>query len=153
MKILKPFFFYCGLAFLPGVSIAQTYFQQEVNYTINVKLDDVKNELTADESIEYINNSPDQLTFIYMHLWPNAYKNTSTCLAKQKMQNGETNFYFSKEEDKGFIDMLDFKVDGQAAKYELLKDSIDICKLFLNEPLKSGGKITITTPFHIKIPS
>jgi hypothetical protein len=132
---------------------SQSYFQQEVNYTINVKLDDVKNELIADESIEYINNSPNELSFIYMHLWPNAYKDINTALAKQKLENGQTNFFFSKEEDKGYIDMLDFKVDGKPVKWELLKDSVDIGKIYLNEPLKSGSRITITTPFHVKIPS
>ncbi|MDP1746068.1 MAG: M1 family peptidase, partial [Bacteroidota bacterium] len=138
---------------LPFAGIAQPYFQQEVHYTINVKLDDVKNEIAGDESIEYINNSPNQLSFIYMHLWPNAYKDHTTSLAKEFLKNQEEKFYFSKEKERGYIDQLDFKIDGQPAKYELLKDSIDICKLFLNQPLKSGEKITITTPFHVKIPS
>lgn len=132
---------------------AQSYFQQEVNYTISVKLDDVKNELKADESIEYINNSPNTLTSIYMHLWPNAYKDHTTALAKQFLEDGNTKYYFAKDDEHGYIDQIDFKINGQPAKWELLKDSIDICKLFLNEPLKSGSKITITTPFHVKIPS
>ena len=33
-------------------SFAQEYFQQEVNYKINVSLDDVNHELFADETIE-----------------------------------------------------------------------------------------------------
>lgn len=131
---------------------AQTYFQQEVNYKINVALDDVKHELTADESIEYINNSPNELSFIYMHLWPNAYKDNSTPMAKEFLRHGSKEFYYAKEKERGYIDQLDFKIDDQPAKWELLKDSIDICKLYLNKPLKSGEKITITTPFHVKIP-
>lgn len=138
---------------LPFAGIAQSYFQQDVHYTINVKLDDVMHEITGNESIEYINNSPNELSFIYMHLWPNAYKDNSTPLAKEFLKNGEKKFFYSKKEDRGFIDQLDFKIDGQVAKWELLKDSIDICKLYLNSPLKSGGKIIITTPFHVKIPS
>ncbi len=132
---------------------AQTYFQQEVNYTINVSLDDVNHELKADERMEYINNSPSTLHFIYMHLWPNAYKNNTTALAKQLLEIGEKALYYSTPEEKGYIDQLDFKVDGQTVKWELLKDSIDICKIYLNDPLQPGGKITITTPFHVKIPS
>ncbi|MGB3946863.1 MAG: M1 family metallopeptidase [Bacteroidia bacterium] len=132
---------------------AQSYFQQEVNYTINVRLDDVKHELTADESIEYINNAPAELTYIYMHLWPNAYKDNTTPMAKEFLRHGETDFYYAKDEERGYIDQLDFKVDGQPAKWELLKDSIDICKLYLNKPLKTGEKIIITTPFRVKIPS
>lgn len=150
---MKKLFFIISTLFFSCLLSAQPYFQQEVNYTISVKLDDIKNELTADETIEYINNSPNELPFIYMHLWPNAYKDNSTSLAKENLENGERNFYFSKEEERGFIDMLDFKVDGKPVKWELLIDSIDICKILLNEPLKSGGKIIITTPFHVKIPS
>jgi hypothetical protein len=138
---------------LSSFSIAQNYFQQEVNFIINVKLDDVKNEFTADEKIEYINNSPSELTFIYMHLWPNAYKDNTTALYKQLLEEGNTQFYYAKEDEKGYIDQLDFKINGESATWELLKDSIDICKLYLNKPLKSGEKIDITTPFHVKIPS
>ncbi len=148
----KHFVFFTILLF-PFIGLAQAYFQQDVHYTIHAKLDDVKNEITADESLEYINNSPNELTFIYMHLWPNAYKDNTTPLAKEFLKKGEKKFYYSKPEERGYIDQLDFKIDGLSAKWELLKDSIDICKLFLNQPLKSGGKITITTPFHVKIPS
>jgi hypothetical protein len=131
----------------------QSYFQQEVNYTISVKLDDVKHELNAEERIEYINNSPDALSYLYMHLWPNAYKDNTTALAKQNLENGETDLYYSKESERGFIDMIDFKVDGKPVRWEILKDSTDICKIYLNEQLKSGSRIIITTPFHVKIPS
>ncbi len=132
---------------------SQPYFQQEVNYTIQVRLDDVKHELLGDEIIEYKNNSPQELTFIYMHIWPNAYKDNTTELGKQLLDNGSTKFYYSKEEDRGYIDMLEFKVDTKPVKWEYVKDTIDVCKIYLNEPLKSGGKIYISTPFHVKIPS
>ena len=133
--------------------LAQTdYFQQKVNYQINVKLNDVKHELSAYETIEYTNNSPSSLEFIYFHLWPNAYKDNSTAFAKQALENGSTWFHFSKPEDRGYIDSLDFKVNGETVKWEYDKDNIDICKLILNTPLKSGEKIVITTPFHVKIP-
>ncbi len=141
------------ISVLQSIGIAQTYFQQEVNFTINVKLDDVKNEITADERIEYINNSPNDLSFIYMHLWPNAYKDNTSALAKQFLENGVTKLEYAKPADRGYIDQIDFKINDKLAKWELLKDSIDICKLYLNEPLKHGGKVIITTPFHVKIPS
>ena len=153
-KTMKKLFYTLFLsACLPNALLAQAYFQQEVNYTIQVKLDDVKSEFTAEEKIEYINNSPTTLTFIYMHLWPNAYKDNSTPMAQLMLASGNTSFYYSKENDRGFMDQIDFKINDQTAKWELLKDTIDICKLYLNEPLKSGDKIIITTPFHVKIPS
>ncbi|MGE0090456.1 MAG: M1 family metallopeptidase, partial [Bacteroidales bacterium] len=129
---------------------SQSYFQQEVNYKIEVQLDDKNHTLQAFEQIEYINNSPHELEFIYFHLWPNAYKNGETALAKQK---GSNNKWFYDQKTNGYIDSLNFKIDGQLAKWEYDKDHIDICKLILNQPLKPGAKIIITTPFFVKIPS
>ena len=40
---------------------AQDYFQQEVNYIIDVELNDKNHTLIAEEIIEYTNNSPDDL--------------------------------------------------------------------------------------------
>ena len=132
---------------------AQNYFQQEVNYTIHVSLDDSKHELTATESIEYSNHSPVELKEIYIHLWPNAYKNENTALAKEFLRSGDNRFINASENARGFIDSLNFKIDGNKAEWSFLPDTIDICKLRLEKPLKPGEKITITTPFHVKIPS
>ena len=44
-----------------------TYFQQEVNYNIDVTLNDEKHELSAFEKIQYINQSNTSLNFIYFH--------------------------------------------------------------------------------------
>ncbi|MDA3779117.1 MAG: M1 family metallopeptidase [Bacteroidales bacterium] len=131
---------------------AQEYFQQEVNYTIKVKLNDITNELFAYEEIEYTNNSPDNLDFIYFHLWANAYKNNSTALAKQKMYSSGKYQLFENKEQQGYIDSLDFKVNGKKIKLEYDAENIDICKIFLNKALKSGETITITTPFYVKLP-
>ncbi len=63
-------------------ALSQKYFQQEVNYKINVSLNDTLYELRAFEKMEYINHSPDTLHFIWFHL-TNAYSNNRTPLAKQ----------------------------------------------------------------------
>ena len=57
----------------------KTYFQQDIKYDIDVTLNDKEHSLLGFEKIEYTNNSPDTLDFIWFHLWPNAYKNDSTC--------------------------------------------------------------------------
>jgi hypothetical protein len=134
-------------------SAQKTYFQQQVDYTINVKLSDVKHQLSANETIVYQNNSPDDIEFIYFHLWPNAYRDNNTALARQFMQQGKRSLYFAKQEDRGFIDSLDFKADNQSLRIEYDKENPDICKVFLPYILKSGTSITITTPFRVKIPS
>jgi hypothetical protein len=68
------------------------YWQQEVNYTIHVSLDDANNILDGDLSVEYTNRSPDTLRFIWFHLWPNAFKNTETAFANSRWRTGALNF-------------------------------------------------------------
>ncbi len=138
---------------LSGLYAQQTYFQQEVNYKIHVTLNDVNHTLSGIEEIQYINNSSTSLSYIYFHLWPNAYKNNQTALAKQLLQKNNGALYFSKEDEKGYIDSLNFKVNGTPVKIEYDPQHIDICKLILNQPLRSLDTITITTPFFVKIPS
>ena len=86
------------IAVLPLVGLAQSqsdYWQQEVHYNIQVTLLDKQHSLRAEESLEYINHSPDTLSFIWFHLWPNAYKNDRTAFSEQMLQLGRTDFYFS----------------------------------------------------------
>ncbi len=128
------------------------YWQQEVNYTIEVSLNDVDHSLTGFEQIEYINHSPDTLHYIWFHLWPNAYKNDKTAFSDHLLENGNTKFYFSNKDDKGYINKLDFKVNGITAQLEDHPQHIDIAKLVLPGPLAPGQKITISTPFHVKLP-
>lgn len=151
-KITLAFIVFLFFFSLYPASAQKNYFQQEVNYTITVSLDDVKNTLTGSERITYINNSPDELKELYFHLWPNAYKNNSTALCKQMMRDGNLSLYKATPEERGYINQLEFNVNGQPVKWQLDSVNIDICKLILNSPLKTGDSIIITTPFFVKIP-
>jgi hypothetical protein len=131
---------------------SQEYFQQEVNYKIRVTLNDSKHELNGFESVEYINNSPDTLRFLYFHLWPNAYSNNNTALARQIFSMKGKEKLFNDPELKGFIDSLDFEAESNKVQWNLLPESPDICRIILNRPLNPGDTVTITTPFHVKIP-
>ncbi len=131
---------------------AQNYFQQKVDYNINVTLDDKNHTLNGIVHIDYFNNSPDDLDFIWFHIWPNAYKNQYTALAKQKIEDGNTTFHYADEKERGYIDSLNFTVNGKKAHWIYHPEHIDICKLILNKPLKAGQNIRISTPFFVKIP-
>jgi hypothetical protein len=74
--------------FISNLSVGQNYFQQEVNYTIQVSLDDKNLMLHAYEEFEYVNNSPEELSFIYIHLWPNAYADNKSAMEKQHYRDG-----------------------------------------------------------------
>ncbi len=144
-----------GLACLMSSAIAQTKgnWQQEVDYKLQVTLDDESHLLRGNEQFVYTNNSPNTLSFLYIHLWPNAYKNSGTALAKQLMMSGKDFLFRNDPEYQGFIDSLDFKVGGVSLQWSYDAKHIDIAKLTLNKPLAPGEKVVISTPFRVKLPS
>jgi hypothetical protein len=129
------------------------YFQQQVNTHIDVRLDDVGNRLQAFEEIEYTNRSPDTLRLIYLHLWPNAYRDNRTALAGQFYNQGKNDLLRTDENDRGYIDSLDVRVDGKDVAFSLLPDTPDIGVVTLSEPLLPGKTLILTTPFRVKLPS
>ncbi len=148
----KPFLVFLLLFTLQIAICQQSYFQQQVNYKIDVTLNDVDNTLDGFETIDYTNNSTDTLRYIWFHLWPNAYKNDQTAFSEQLLQIGRTDFYFSDNAKRGYINRLDFKVNGVTSILQDHPQYIDIAKLILPTPLAPGQTIKITTPFHEKIP-
>src|ERR1700756_2064752 len=99
---------YFLLAFLPFVIQAQTeqeeyrsasntmywknrkpnaaYWQQDVHYNIKAVLNDPANIVEGLEELMYYNNSPDELPFVYFHLYSNANTKNSY-LADQYYHN------------------------------------------------------------------
>jgi hypothetical protein len=129
----------------------QGYWQQQVNYLIDVQLQVADCSLIGHAQIEYMNHSPDTLQYIWFNLWPNGYRNDRTSLSDQLLENGESAFYFSGKEQKGFINQLDFRIDGNVAKTEDHPQWQDVIKVILPKPLIPGQTITITTSFREKL--
>ncbi|MBS1932813.1 MAG: M1 family metallopeptidase [Bacteroidetes bacterium] len=151
---MKKFFLFLYLCCQLSTANSQTnsYWQQQVNYSINVSLNDIENTLDGFEKINYTNNSPDTLFYIWFHLWPNAFKNDRTAFSEQMLQNGNSSFYFSDKDQKGYINRIDFRVNGIESKIDDHPLYIDVVKIILPQPLPPGNSIKITTPFHEKLP-
>ncbi|CAM9590692.1 unnamed protein product [Discosporangium mesarthrocarpum] len=150
LGLLLALFLYGNLVFSQAAK--RPYFQQKVDYLIQVSLDDKKHQLSAFEEIVYTNNARVPLDSIFFHIWPNAYKDNSTAMSKQLLQNGNTDFYFSDESEKGYIDSLNFKVEGKKADWYYHPDHQDICIVKLPKRLAPGNSIIITTPFKVQLP-
>lgn len=141
-----------ALLFLFLINLNAQYFQQEVHYNITVNLDDKNRMLNGELTLDYTNHSPQPLSYLWFHLWPNAYKNDTTALAKQFLKRKDLSFYFTDEENRGYIDNLKFESNGNLLIWNYHPQHIDICKVELAKPLLPGKTITIKTPFRVKIP-
>ncbi len=136
---------------LPLSCVGQNYFQQRADHDIEVSLDDERHELHAFQTITYTNNSPDTLLELWFHLWPNAYQR-GTALDHQMRESGDVSLFYSKAEDRGGIDSLDFRVHGVSVKTRPHSKHSDILLVQLSAPLPPQTSIQITTPFRVDIP-
>jgi Peptidase family M1 domain len=140
--------------FLTQKATAQkAYFQQEANYQIAATLDDKKHQLTADWVLEYKNNSPDALTFIYLLLPANAYGSQRSAFAKQELAKGKTRFYFAETKEMGNFSNLNIQIEGKRVEVDIDRNNPDVAKIKLARPIAAGESVKITTPFQYKIPA
>ena len=126
--------------------------QQRVNYSIDVTLTDSTHSLDGNISIQYINHSPDTLSFIWVQCWPNAFKNDRTAFSESLIREGRTDFYFSDIPRKGYINRLEFRAGGRLARMEDHPRYIDVIRVILPSPLAPGDSVTLATPFHVQLP-
>ena len=90
------------------------YWQQKVDYDMEISLIDTAQQLTGFSKIRYTNNSPDSLDRIYMHLYPNAFQLESVKYREYIGNAGrESRAKYFKDRLDGFtskIDVHDFSV-------------------------------------------
>ncbi len=141
------------LLLIPTVAWSQKpTWQQRLHYQLDVSLDHERKTLDGQARIKYINNSPDTLPYLWFHLWPNAYKNDRTAFCEQQIQQGNTDFYFSDESQRGYIHRLRFSTGNSLLQTEPHPEHIDILKVILPNPLAPGDSIQLETPFQVKLP-
>ena len=146
------FFLFICLFKLSLLGAQAKYFQQEVKYKIDVRLDDKLHRLSGEIRIDYTNHAPLALDTIWMHLWANAFQRKNTAFAKQQLNLGKQEFYFAKPDQLGGYSKLDFKVNDKKVEWQLDAQHPDIAYLLLPTALEPGQTLSISTPFELKIP-
>lgn len=158
MRDFYSFLVVVGLLYLQSSnSLGQeNYWQQHVYYTIDVSLDTENKALTGTETIIYRNNSTDILDEIYLHLYPNAFKDYNSTLAKEAKADYRLPRF--NPEDNGYIDIKEMRVmrrtespDWQSAPLMAYEIDDTILKSRLPDPLPPGGELMIEIVFYEKI--
>ncbi len=147
------FYFICAISTIAQNQINQAKWQQKVDYDIKVRLFPTNKILKATIAITYTNNSPDTLKSIWLHIWPNAYKNNQTAFAKQLLSANKTDFQFCKPQEKGWIDSFNFTCNKHPLNWHYDEFNIDIIEVILEEALLPNSSIVIETPFVEKLPA
>jgi hypothetical protein len=128
------------------------YWQQNVAYEIDVALDPDDHSLTGHQHLVYTNNSLDVLTYVWFHLYPNAYRDNNSLLAKDAMAMGSAGLALTGSEDRGFMEVRSVLVDGRAAATASKPGDATEMKVELPQPLRPGGRVTFDIDFYVRIP-
>lgn len=125
--------------------------QQRVDYRIEARLDTIRHELTAEQRLRYWNNSPDTLSFIWFHLYPNAFRDQGTHFAREAEGFHDYRFRLSRPEERGYMDVSRMEVLGRTC---LLTPGDDptTARLVLPAHLAPGDSVDIEMAFRVAIP-
>lgn len=119
------------------------YWQQDVYYKIDATLDEHTHIITATQHLTYWNNSPDTLTFVFFHLYQNAFQPGSYFENLTNNNNRKTTFGQYEKDGLGTtVDMI--QVDGEDLVTEL---DNTIMKAYLPSPLMPGSKVEFDINF------
>lgn len=126
------------------------YWQNRADYKINCTLDTGKNSVSAEVEINYTNNSPDNLKFLWLQVDQNIYKQDSRASATTTETGGRwANAEFTNGD---VIKSITAEYNGKTfiPKYNISDTRMQV---WLQDDLKSsGGKIKLTIKYEFEVP-
>ncbi|MCK0137316.1 M1 family metallopeptidase [Arenibacter sp. S6351L] len=132
------------------------YYQQQADYKMDIELDDKNAKIYGSETITYTNNSPDDLTFLWVQLDQNVRSKTS----KSPLRDDEgvpvaepvAKFaakYMTEPFDGGFNIEYVRDANGKALPYTINQTMM---RIDLPQVLKSKGQVSFSIKWWYNIP-
>ena len=117
------------------------YWQQQADHDITVRLDVESNQIIGSEVIQYKNNSPDSLDYIWFHLEQNIHRQDSI-RSREGRATGEDQY-------DGIV-ITRLEVGGVAAHWH---DYATVAKVLLPKPLKPNTTVSIAIDWSFPMPT
>lgn len=149
------------LSLVFGMVAAQqnAYYQQYVQYKMDVDVDATNFTYAGKQTITYTNNSPDELKVIYFHLYWNAFKPNSMMDQRVQSQgksgdsrlqvNGISRLASIPKDQEGAQNIHWIKQNGKNIKFDIQET---IMKVYLDKPVKANSTTTLTMEWDAVIP-
>jgi len=135
-------------------SNANGYWQQQVDYTMDIDMDVKKYQYKGTQKLVYTNNSPDDLDRVFYHLYFNAFQPGSQMdvrslnIADPDRRVGDR-ISKLKPNEIGYIKVNSLKQDGAAVSYETVGTILEVQ---LQKPIKAGETVTFDMLFDAQVP-
>jgi len=131
------------------------YWQQQVDYDIEIKLDDKTQQLTGSETLSYQNNSPDTLRYIWLQLDQNKLKrgsdaklSKSTPPLKKVTYRGVRNMIESDKFNGGYEITKVTASNGKPLHYAI---NGTMLRIDLPKPLKTGDDTKFNVEWNYQL--
>ena len=136
------------------LSLSQNYWQQQVEYEMDIVVDVSDFTYDGEQSIIYTNNSNDTIKKVYYHLFFNAFKpNSQMDIRSRTIRDPDrrvgSRIVALEEKDYGDISVSTLKQDGKDIYYEI-NETILLARL--NKPLLPGKKTKLSMVFTAQVP-
>lgn len=132
------------------------YWQQKVDYAIDVELDDANQRIIASETITYHNNSPDTLTYLWLQLDQNRFRADSDNLLTRTAPNLTENVsletveaYLRDHKKYGHNITAVKDANGAPLAHTVVKTMM---RVDLKEPLKPGQRVVFSVDWNYFVP-
>lgn len=143
------------LVFVCSLSLTQgQYWQQQVDYTMEVTLDTETARYRGTQKLVYTNNSPETHHKVFYHLYFNAFQPGSEMAIRLK-NAADTNRRFKIDidsltpEQQGFLKVTNLRQNGTRVQTVAAETILEVT---LNEPLQSGESTTLELDFEGQVP-
>lgn len=132
----------------------ETYWQQHVDYTMDIDVDVKKFQYKGKQTLVYTNNSPDDLKKVFYHLYFNAFQPGSqmdvrSLNIKDPDRRVRDRISKLKPNEIGYIKVNSLKQNGVVVSHETVGTILEVK---LNEPIKSGESVTLEMNFDAQVP-
>ncbi len=154
MKYFFNGFFLTAVFFSAFAQNNNSYWQQEVDYKMNVQMD-VKNfQYKGTQELKYTNNSPDTLNKVFYHLYFNAFQPGSEMDVRSRTIEDPDSRVMDRisklsPSEIGYIKPTLFTQDGAAAKY-IIKGTV--MEVMLNKPIFPGESTIFNMNWNAQVP-
>jgi hypothetical protein len=134
----------------------RAYWQQRADYNIKVELDDVNQRIIASETITYYNQSPDPLSYLWLQLDQNIWKQdsdsrltgtTSPNLERLPLNQME-NLLYARGFDGGYRITAVRDARGAPLKHTIVKTMM---RVDLPQPLAPGASVAFSVDWNYNI--
>lgn len=135
------------------------YGAQDVHYKMNIDVDVKKYTYNGYQEIRYTNNSQDELSEIYFHLYWNAFRPGSMMDQRAASQGAEGDGRLQKNgvsrlasipaDQTGYQNIHWIKQNGKNLQYSIQET---VMKVILDTPLKPGNSTTFTMEWDSRVP-